>query len=216
MFLRVPSGILRVVLPEKLVHIIGKVGCHIRLCTFVQKFLFLLCNGDSVLPRDALPVSIVHLVEAVPGIPYIAQVGELAAFLQGDVPPVGFIVDVVAQMLRHLHGVQFLDVIPAQIVVVVDVRVDVVTVQVLRQIDKFLDAARVVADFHSSLEPLIFILAHVIQLGGQVVQLVQVGILAQQVIEAVHIAIVVRDESFLIDLPKFVLRPNPDALKDFF
>ena len=71
-------------------------------------------------------------MEAVPGVPHIAQVGELAAFLQGDIPSVGLIVDVVAQMLRHLHGVQFLDVIPAQIVVVVDVRVDVVTVQVLR------------------------------------------------------------------------------------
>ena len=155
-------------------------------------------------------------METVPGIPHIAQVGELAAFLQGDVPSVGLIVDVVAQMLRHLHGVQFLDVIPAQIVVVVDVGVNVVAVQVLRQVDKFLDAARVVADLHSSLEPLIFILAHIIQFGGQVVQFIQVGILAQQVIEAVHIAVVVRDEPFLIGLPKFVLRPNPDALKDFF
>ena len=75
-----------------------------------------------------------------------------------------------------------------RILPVVDVRVDVVTAQVLRQIDKLLDAARVVADFHSSLEPLIFILAHIIQFGGQVVQFIQVGILAQQVIEAVHIA----------------------------
>ena len=155
-------------------------------------------------------------MEAVPGVPHIAQVGELAAFLQGDVPPVGLIVDVVAQMLRHLHGVQFLDIIPAQIVVVVDVGVDVVAVQVLRQIDKLLDAARVVADLHSRLEPLIFILAHVVQLGGQVVQLVQVGVLTQQVIEAVHIAVVVRDEPFLIGLPEVVLRTDPDALKDLF
>ena len=116
-------------------------------------------------------------MEAVPGIPHIAQVGKLAAFLQGDVPPVSLIVDVVAQMLRHLHGVQFLDVIPSQIVVVVDVGVNIVAVQVLRQVDKLLDAARVVADLHGRLEPLIFILAHVVQFGGQVVQLVQVGIL---------------------------------------
>ena len=60
-------------------------------------------------------------------IPHIAQVGELASFLQGDVPSVGLIVDVIAQMLRHLHGVQFLDVIPPQIVVVVDVGVNIVS-----------------------------------------------------------------------------------------
>ena len=69
-------------------------------------------------------------------------------------------------MLRHLHGVQFLDVIPSQIVVVVDVGVNIVAVQVLRQVDKLLDAARVVADLHGCLEPLIFILAHVVQFGG--------------------------------------------------
>ena len=155
-------------------------------------------------------------MEAVPGIPHIAQVGELAAFLQGDVPPVGLIVDVVAQMLRHLHGVQFLDVIPAQIIVVVDVGVNIVAVQVFRQVDKLLNAACVVADFHGRLEPLIFILAHVVQLGGQVVQLVQVGILTQQVIEAVHIAVVVRDKPFLIGLPKIVFRADPDALKHLF
>ena len=108
-------------------------------------------------------------MEAVPGVPHIAQVGKLAAFLQSDVPPVGLIVDVIAQMLRHLHSVQFLDVIPAQIVVVVDVGVNVVAVQVLRQVDKLLNAARVVADLHGRLEPLIFILAHVVQLGGQIV-----------------------------------------------
>ena len=73
-----------------------------------------------------------------------------------------------------------------------------------------------VADLHGRLEPLVFILAHVIQLGGQVVQLVQVGVLAQQVIEPVHIAVVVRDEPFLIGLPKVVLRTDPDALKDLF
>ena len=129
MFLRVLGGILRVVLPEKLVYIVGKVHGPFR------DFFFgdVIPEGHHpVFLRDAAALAIVILMEAVPGIPHIAQVGELAAFLQGDVPPIGLIVDVVAQMLRHLHGVQFLDVIPAQIVVVVDVRVDVVTVQVLR------------------------------------------------------------------------------------
>ena len=211
-FLRVLGGILRVVLPEKLVHVVGKVHGPFR-----NFFGDVVLEGHhSVFLRDAAALAIVILMETVPGIPHIAQVGELAAFLQGDVPPVGLIVDVVAQMLRHLHGVQFLDVIPAQIVVVVDVGVNIVAVQVLRQVDKFLDAARVVVDLHGCLEPLIIILAHVVQLGSQIVQLVQVGILTQQVIEAVHIAVVVRDEPFLIGLPKVVFRTDPDALKDLF
>ena len=212
-FLRVLGGILRVVLPEKLIHIVGKVHGPF------QNFFF----GDVVLEghhpvflRDAAALAIVILMKAVPGVPHIAQVGELAAFLQGDVPPVGLIVDVVAQMLRHLHGVQFLDVIPTQIIVVVDVGVNIVAVQVFRQVDKLLDAARVIADLHGRLEPLIFILAHIVQFGGQIVQFVQVGILAQQIIEAVHIAVVVRDEPFLIGLPKVVFRTDPDALKDLF
>ena len=212
-FLRVLGGILRIVLPEKLVHIVGKVHGPFRNFFFGDVILE---GHHPVFLRNAAALAIVILMETVPGIPHIAQVGELAAFLQGNVPPVGFIVDVVAQMLRHLHGVQFLDVIPAQIVVVVDVGVNIVAVQVLRQVDKLLDAARVVADFHSRLKPLIFILAHIIQFGGQVVQLVQVGILTQQVIEAVHIAVVVRDKPFLIGLPKIVFRADPDALKHLF
>ena len=153
-------------LPEKLVHIVGKVHGPFRNFFFGDVILE---GHHPVFLRDAAALAIVILMETVPGIPHIAQVGELAAFLQGDVPPVGLIVDVIAQMLRHLHGVQFLDVIPAQIVVVVDVGVNVVAVQVLRQVDKLLDAARVVADLHGRLEPLIFILAHVVQLGGQIV-----------------------------------------------
>ena len=96
-----------------------------------------------------------------------------------------------------------------------DVGVNIVTVQVFRQVDKLLDAARVIADLHSRLKPLIFILAHIIQFGSQVVQLVQVCILTQQVIEAVHIAVVVRDEPFLIGIAEVILLADPDPLKHF-
>ena len=69
MFLRVLSGILRVVLPEKLVHIVGKVHGPFR------NFFF----GDVVLEghhpvflRDAAALAIVILMKAVPGVPHIA------------------------------------------------------------------------------------------------------------------------------------------------
>ena len=156
---------------------------------------------------------IVILMEAAPGVPHIPQVGELAALLQGDVPAVGLIVDVVPQVLRHLHGVQLLDVIPAQVVVVVDVGVNVVAVQVLGQVDDLLQAARMVADLHRRLELFVLALAHLVQFGGQVVELVQVLILAQLVVEAVHIAVIVSDEPLLIGLAEVILLPNADPFK---
>lgn len=57
---------------------------------------------------------------------------------------------------------------------VVDVGVNVVAVQVLGQVDDLLQTARMVADLHRRLELFILALAHLVQLGGQVVELVQV------------------------------------------
>ncbi|CAN4033280.1 Ubiquinone/menaquinone biosynthesis C-methylase UbiE/MenG, partial [Dysosmobacter welbionis] len=122
-------------------------------------------------------------------------------------------VDVVPQVLRHLHGVQLLDVIPAQVVVVVDVGVNVVAVQVPGQVDDLLQAARMVADLHRRLELFVLALAHLVQFGGQVVELVQVLILAQLVVEAVHIAVIVSDEPLLIGLAEVILLPNADPFK---
>ena len=210
--LRVLGGVLRVVLAEELVHVVGNVHCPLGFFLLSQ-LLRLLEGHHPVFLRDTVPVPIVHLVKAAPGIPHIPQVGELAALLQGDVPAVGLVVDVVAQMLRHLHGVQLLDVIPAQVVMVVDVGVNVVAVQVLGQVDDLLQTARMVADLHRRLELFILALAHLVQLGGQVVELVQVLILAQFVIEAVHIAVIVGDEPLLIGLAEVVLLPNADPFK---
>ena len=96
---------------------------------------------------------------------------------------------------------------------VVDVGVNIIAVQVLGQVDDLLQAAGMVADLHSRLELLVLDLTHLVQLGGQVVELVQVLILAQLVIEAVHIAVVVGDEPLLIGLPEVVLGANADPLK---
>ena len=90
-----------------------------------------------------------------------------------------------------------------------------VAVQVLGQVDDLLQAARMVADLHRRLELFILALAHLVQLGGQVVELVLALILAQLVIEAVHIAVIVSDEPFLVGLAKVVLLPNADPFKHF-
>ena len=210
MFLRVLGGVLRVVLAKKLVHIVGNVHCPFRNFFFGN---IVLEGHHPVFLRDTAVFAIVIFMEGVPGIPHIAEVGKFAALLQGDVPAVGLIVDVVPQVLRHLHGVQLLNVIPAQVVMVADVGVHIVAVQVLGQVDDLLQTAGMVADLHSRLELLVLALAHLVQLGGQVVELVQVLILAQLVIEAVHIAVIVGDEPLLIGLPEVVLGANADPLK---
>ena len=96
-------------------------------------------------------------------------------------------------MLRHLHGFKFFNIISIQIVVVVDVGINIVEVQISSKINQLLNAVGIVAVSHSRLEPLGFILAHVVQLGDQIFQLLQIDIIAQQVIETVHIEIVVRN-----------------------
>ena len=210
MFLRVLGGVLRVVLAKKLVHIVGNVHCPFRNFFFGN---IVLEGHHPVFLRDTAVFAIVIFMEGVPGIPHIAEVGKFAALLQGDVPAVGLIVDVVPQVLRHLHGVQLLNVIPAQVVMVADVGVHIVAVQVLGQVDDLLQTAGMVADLHSRLELLVLALAHLVQLGGQVVELVQVLILAQLVIEAVHIAVIVGDEPLLVGLAEVVLLPNADPFK---
>ena len=103
-------------------------------------------------------------MEGAPGIPDIAQIGKIAAFLQGNIPPVCLIVNVIPQMLRHLHGIQFVNVIPAQVVIVLDGRVQVIAVQVVREVDDLLQAAGMVAHLHGRLELRVLAFAHFIQL----------------------------------------------------
>ncbi len=44
-----------------------------------------------------------------------------------------------------MHGVQLVDIIPAQLVIVVDIRVHIETIQVFREIDDLLHTAGMVA-----------------------------------------------------------------------
>ena len=67
-------------------------------------------------------------------------------------------------MVGHLHSLQLVDVIPAKIIMVLDIRVHIVAVQIFRQVDNVLDTSRVLAHFHSGLKLLIFALGHIIQL----------------------------------------------------
>ena len=117
-----------------------------------------------------------------PSVSDIAVVSELTIFIQRYIPPVGFIINVVFQIVRYLHGFQFIDIVSAQIVIVGDVRVHLIAVQILRQVYHILQAAAVVTYRHCRLELVIFALAHFIQLGSKIIQLVQIDVFSQLVV----------------------------------
>ena len=166
MFLRVLRRVLRIILPEIFFHVESDI--HRPLGQFF--FGNIILEGHHpVFLRDTAAVPVIILMEGAARIPHISKAGEVAAFIQGDIPAVCLIVDVIPQMLRHLHGVQLVDIIPAQVVVILDTWVHVVAIQVLRQVDDLLDAAGMVADLHGRLELLILAPVHFIQLRRQIV-----------------------------------------------
>ena len=116
-------------------------------------------------------------------------------------------------MLRHLHDLQLLNVIAPKIVIVRNMGIDLIAVQIFRQVDDLLQAAAMVAHFHTGLKLRVFAVAHFIQLRRQIIELVQTFVFAQLVIEAVHIAVIVRDEPFLIGLAEVIPLADADTLE---
>ena len=99
---------------------------------------------------------------------------------------------------------------------IVDTGVHVVAIQVIGQIYQILQTARMLAHFYCSLELLVLAGGHFIQPRRQIIELIKVDVLAQLVIEAVHIAVIVGYKPFLIDAAKLVRLPDTDTLKDLF
>ena len=116
-------------------------------------------------------------------------------------------------MLRHLHDLQLLDIVPAQIVIIFNIGVNLIAVQIFRQVDDLLQAAAMVAHFHTGLKLRVFAVAHFIQLRRQIIQLVQIFVFAQLAIKAIHIAVIVRDEPFLIGLAEVIPLADADTLE---
>ena len=210
--LRVLRRIPRIVLTEKLVHVKGDIHSPLGFFFFGK---IVLEGHHSVFLRDAAALTVIILMEGFSGIPHIALIGESAVFLQCHIPAIGLIVDVVLQMLRHLHDLQLINVIAAQIVIVMDIGINLIAIQILGEVDDLLQAAAMVAHFHTGLKLCVFAFAHFIQLRCQVIQLVQVFVFAQLTVKTVHIAVIVRDEPFLIGMAEVILLADPDTLKHF-
>ena len=212
MCLRVLRRILWIVLTEKLVHVKGNIHSPLGFFFFGK---IVLKGHHPVLVGDTAALTVVILMETVARITDIALIREGAVFLQRNVPSVGLIVDVILQMLWHLHNVQFFDVIAAQVVIVMDIGVNLIAIQILGEVDGLLQAAAMVAHFHTGLKLCVFAFAHFIQLRCQIIQLVQIFIFTQLTVKTVHIAVIVRDEPFLIGLAEVILLADPDTLKHF-
>ena len=208
--LRVLRRVLRIVLTEELVHIKGDIHGPLGFFFFGK---IVLEGHHPVFVGDAAALTIVILAEAVPRIPHIALIRKAAVFVHRHVPAVGLIVDVILQVLRHLHDLQLINVIAPKIIIVLNMGIDLIAVQIFRQVDDFLQAAAMVAHFHTGLKLRVFAVAHFIQLRRQIVELVQIFVFAQLVIEAVHIAVIVCDEPFLIGLAEVIPLADADTLE---
>ena len=164
--LRVLRRILRIVLTEKLVHVKGDIHSPLGFFFFGKVILE---SHYPVLVGDTAALTVVILMETVTRITHIALIREGAVFFQRHVPSVGFIINVVLQVGGNLSDFQFLNVITPQVVIVLDIGVNLITIQILGEVNDLLQAAGIVTDFHSCLELRIVALIHFIQLGGQIV-----------------------------------------------
>ena len=210
MRLRVLRRVLRIVLTEKLVQVKGDIHGPLGFFFFGK---IVLKGHHPVFVGDAAALAIVILAEAIPRIPHIALIRKAAVFVHRHVPAVGLIVDVILQVLRDLHDLQLINVIPSQIVIILNIGVNLIAVQIFRQVDDLLQAAAMVAHFHTGLKLCVFAVAHFIQLRRQIIELVQIFVFAQLVIEAIHIAVIVRDEPFLIGLAEVIPLADADTLE---
>ena len=66
----------------------------------------------------------------------------MAVLFKPNIPPVCLIVKIIQQVLRHVNGLHVLHIDAAQGFIVLDTRIKLVAIQVLRQIDEIGHAGR--------------------------------------------------------------------------
>ena len=145
--LRVLRRILRIVLTEKLVHVKGDIHSPLRFFFFGK---IILESHHPVFLRDTAALAVIILMKGFSGIPHITLIGKSAVFFQRHIPSVGFIINVVLQVGGNLSDFQFLNVITPQVVIVLDIGVNLITIQILGEVNDLLQAAGIVTDFHSA------------------------------------------------------------------
>ena len=146
----------------------------------------------------------VILLEALRDCRHISTGSEYAALVDTHIPPVGFIIEVVLNVLRYVDGPQIVGVETAQPFIIGNIRVKAVKVKVLRQVYQILHAPCVVSQDKSGFKGFQSALIPYFQQGvAQLVQLVDVLTFVEMIVEPQHIAVKAGKEHFAVPFPVY-------------
>ena len=128
----------------------------------------------------------------------IAAGGEVPALVQPHIPPVCLEVKIVDYIFGHLQPFHVLHINASQRFIVRYAGVEVVTIQIVNEVDDVGHAGSVVALVENGLQRFQLALIQLREQMGQMVELVQIFIFVQIVIQAQHITVKRNNEDFFI------------------
>ena len=185
-----------------------------QLFVLFQRFA---ASGDPIFVRDVIQRTVKIPVPAITGAADISRVGETAILIHPNIPSKALIVDVICQGAEILFLVDtgLMDIVVAQIRLIMDIRNDVIAIQIVGEIDEVINVADLITSgLHNCRELLLIPLVHLINPGGKIVEFVDVFIFPEHIIDTGNRTLVIGNEPFLIGLAELVLRADPDPLKD--
>ena len=111
-----------------------------------------------------------------------------------------------------------MDPVIAEIVLVRDIRHDLVFVETVCEIDDTGESAFLNVDprFQNSLELIDLVCAHLIKPSGKVVQLLQAGELTEQILQTVDIGIIIGNKDFFIRYSEIIRMADLNPIQDRF
>ncbi len=169
-------------------------------------FLLLVLGRGPAYPvflRYVLPPG-VAFPERLPVPKHIAAGDEAPGRVQVNVPPVGLVIEIVPDMFGDVDCADFLHAVAPEGLVIPNPRIEVIAVQVLRQVDQIPGPVRMLPEGHCGLEFLqLAPFLHFLQHMRQIVELVQAGVLVQAVIQPQHVAVIAGDEILPVPFPVY-------------
>ena len=124
-------------------------------CFVIHRFPLLLTRNrkihNLVFIRDIVTVSIVIFCERFLCISHISIICKLSHFVNGHIPAVSLIINVIRQIVRNFHHTEFFDIVTSQISIVFYSRIYFILIQVINKIDHIFNAACIITDLHCRL-----------------------------------------------------------------
>ena len=98
------------------------------------------------------------------------------------------------------------EVVTTEIVIVLDVGDKIIVVEIVGQVDQIVEVIYfIAATIHDCHEMLKLRAGHLIQPGGEVVELIEVFVFAKEIADSMNGAVIIPDKPLLIDLTELVL-----------